>query len=63
MGNIQATLKAAFPPASQYTHEDIPDQTGKTILVTGGKRHISKSNHAHLAQGTLVSAMKHVVCS
>ncbi|KAK7442478.1 short-chain alcohol dehydrogenase [Stygiomarasmius scandens] len=36
MGNLISYLAEAFPPKPKFTLEDIPDLTGKVILVTGG---------------------------
>lgn len=36
MGQLGSFLKQSFPPKSNFTVEDIPDLTGKVIIVTGG---------------------------
>ncbi|KAJ6503408.1 NAD-binding protein [Mycena vitilis] len=36
MGNISAYFAQSFPPKSKFTVDDIPDLTGKVIIVTGG---------------------------
>ncbi|KAJ7619150.1 NAD-binding protein [Mycena polygramma] len=36
MGNISAYFAQSFPPKSKFAVDDIPDLTGKVIIVTGG---------------------------
>ena len=36
MGIIGTTFKQTFPSQSKFNLEDIPDLTGKVIIVTGG---------------------------
>ncbi|KAJ7925904.1 NAD-binding protein [Mycena leptocephala] len=36
MGNIPAYISQSFPPKSKFTVDDIPDLTGRVIIVTGG---------------------------
>jgi retinol dehydrogenase-12 len=30
-----SSLRECFPPTSQFNIDDIPDLTGKTVLITG----------------------------
>ncbi|KAJ7151440.1 NAD(P)-binding protein [Mycena crocata] len=36
MGNISSYLAQSFPPKPKFTVDDIPDLTGRVIIVTGG---------------------------
>jgi retinol dehydrogenase-12 len=36
MGNIASLFAQTFPPQSKFSLENIPDLTGKVIIVTGG---------------------------
>lgn len=40
MGSILEFLKAnldqSYPPAPKFSEDDVPDLTGKVIIVTGG---------------------------
>jgi retinol dehydrogenase-12 len=36
MGIIASIFSQTFPPQSKFKVEDIPDLTGKVIIVTGG---------------------------
>lgn len=36
MGLAISYIKQTFPPKSQFSVDDIPDLTGKVVLVTGG---------------------------
>ncbi|RDB24292.1 hypothetical protein Hypma_008796 [Hypsizygus marmoreus] len=36
MGNIGSYFAESFPPKSKFNVEDIPDLTGKVVIVTGG---------------------------
>ncbi len=36
MGLLHSFIKQTWPPASRFSVEDIPDLTGKVIIVTGG---------------------------
>jgi hypothetical protein len=36
MGIIASIFEQTFPPQSKFSLEDIPDLTGKVIIVTGG---------------------------
>ena len=35
MGNFASFLAQTYPPRSKFNLEDIPDLTGKVIIVTG----------------------------
>lgn len=35
MGAVLAIMRETFPPASKFSVDDIPDLTGKVVIVTG----------------------------
>ena len=36
MGLVYSIFNQSFPPKSKFSAEDIPDLSGKVIIVTGG---------------------------
>ncbi|KAI6135356.1 hypothetical protein EV401DRAFT_1899757 [Pisolithus croceorrhizus] len=42
MGHLFSFLRDFFPPRSKYTTDDIPDLTGRVVLVTGANSGIGK---------------------
>jgi retinol dehydrogenase-12 len=44
MGIITSVFSQTFPPRSKFNLEDIPDLTGKVIIVTGANAGVSQNN-------------------
>jgi retinol dehydrogenase-12 len=42
MGHLWSTISEIFPPPMQFNVSDIPDMSGKVVLVTGANAGIGK---------------------
>lgn len=36
LGMLGSFIDQSYPPASKFTEDDVPDLSGKIIIVTGG---------------------------
>lgn len=36
LGMLGSFIDQSYPPASKFTEDDVPDLSGKVIIVTGG---------------------------
>lgn len=48
MGGIISALGEAFPPASKFNVDSIPDLSGKVMLVTGGNTGLLLTLDVHM---------------
>jgi hypothetical protein len=51
MGMIPSIFAQTFPPRSKFNPEDIPDLTGKVIIVTGANAGVLQN---HILSPTLI---------
>ena len=42
MGHLWSLVREIFPPATQFNVSDVPDMSGKVVLVTGANAGIGK---------------------
>jgi retinol dehydrogenase 12 len=42
MGIVQSVINESLPPRSNFTVDDIPDLSGKVVIVTGSTSGIGK---------------------